>query len=157
VRIAGTISPGNRVGALTVGDATWAEGGRYFWEIEDVIPDDATGGWDRLLIHGKLTVAASAARKFTIDIASLAPGTRNEGDAADFSADSDYRWVIASATEGIRLLGRDAFEDRFELNPAGFSHERQADSADGAFSIAVDGNDVVLLYRAAKRSRARQR
>jgi len=130
------LAPGNSPGSLMVeGNVTWASGGIYQWEINDVDADD---GWDLLEITGSLTLTASAATPFVIEITSLSL-SNIAGAVHDFAALGSYSWVIATASGGIIGFSRDKFFldfSRFDYSPEpGYQ-----------FDLIQNGNQLVLTY-----------
>jgi autotransporter-associated beta strand protein len=78
----GTLSPGSGPGTLTTsGDATYAGGGTYTWEINDAGGVKGTN-WDLHDITGDLTITADSGTPFTIAITSLNGAVA--GEAANF-------------------------------------------------------------------------
>lgn len=97
----GTLAPGNSPGQLNVaGDAIWAGGGTYEWEINKFLGGTAGTNYDFLNIAGKLTITATALDKFLIDVISLMPSNR-PGDADEFYPTFDFGFAIATAAGGI--------------------------------------------------------
>lgn len=134
-----TLSPGNSPGTLITASQTWAGGGSYLWEINDV--DAGAGsdpGWDWLNITGTLDISATNLNPFNIQITSLSLANI-AGDVHDFADLVSYSWVIASASGGITGFDPTAFN----LDVAGFQN-----SFSGSFGIALSGNDLLLNYTA---------
>lgn len=140
-----TISPGNSPGTANTGSQTWAGGGSYLWEINDVLGGAGSDpGWDLLLGTGALDITATSGSPFTINITSL-DLTNSAGNAANFDETADYSWLIAQF--GTPVTGFDP--DAFFLNTAGFSNPFS-----GTFGIAlgnsnnIDGDDsqIYLTY-----------
>jgi autotransporter-associated beta strand protein len=134
--IGGTVSPGTRVGTLTTGGQTWSGGGTYKWEMNDAF--GAMGqdpGWDTLTINGALNIAATSGSKFTIDITSLAGSA--PGNAANYASNVEYTWTILTTTDGISGFDPAAFN----VTTTNFSNSL----GNASFSIAQDGNDLVII------------
>jgi len=132
-----THSPGNSPGTQSLAGATWATGGNYLWEINDVNAGIGLDpGWDWINITNQLNITATGGGQFNILITSL-----NLADAAgpvhDFNDLQEYSWVIASAGGGINGFNA---ED-FHLDTAGFVNSFQ-----GAFYLTLSGNDLRLNY-----------
>ncbi len=134
----GTLSPGNSPGTMTViGNATWAGGANYLFEINDAMGASGSDpGWDLLDITGSLAITASAGNEFTLDVDSLTI-VNTPGAAANFNPANSYSWTFASAGGGI--VGFDPLA--FLLDLSGFSNPFS-----GTFSIAQLGNNLNLLY-----------
>ena len=98
----GTNSPGSiGPGTLTSGAQTWAAGGNYVWEINN--PNGSAGGssgWDLINISGALTITATSATKFNLDLASLTAANIS-WVLTNFNNTATYVWTIATASGGI--------------------------------------------------------
>ncbi len=102
----GTIAPGINVGTINTGNQTWNAAGHYAWQINDALGTAGSDpGWDTVAINGTLTIAATSAGKFNIDVQSLS-GTA-PGNAASFNSGST--WAIATTTGGITGFDPTAF------------------------------------------------
>ena len=102
----GTIAPGINVGTINTGNETWNAAGHYAWQINDALGTAGSDpGWDSATINGTLTIAATSAGKFNIDVQSLSGTT--PGNAANF--DSGSIWAIATTTGGITGFDPAAF------------------------------------------------
>jgi len=135
----GTIAPGNSPGTLHAGATTFAGGGSYLWEINNV--DGTAGadpGWDLLAVNGGLTISATNANPFTIDVTSLTSGNV-AGLATGFSTSASYSFTLVSTTTGISGFSA----DKFTVNTSGF-----ANIFDGTWALALanGGNDLALTY-----------
>ena len=128
VTISGTISAGSSPGTLTTGALTWNGGGTNLWEVTD-------GGSD-LIIADSLTIAATSANKFTINVTAL-------GALTGWNNAAERDWTIVQTTGGITGFSGDkfAFVDNFSgLNPY----------TTGNFKVVVVGTDLVLRYSTVK-------
>lgn len=134
------LSPGNSPGTMSiVGNANWAGGGNYLFEINDALGNAGSDpGWDLLDITGSLTITATVGDEFTLDVDSLLL-SNTPGDAANFNSASNYSWTFASAAGGV--VGFDPLA--FLLDLSGFSNPYP-----GMFSVALLGNDLNLVYTA---------
>ena len=133
------LSPGNSPGTLNTGAQTWAGGGSYLWEINDVNAGIGTDpGWDWVNITGSLTITATALNPFNIDITSLTLAN-TAGSVHDFADLTSYSWTIATASGGISGFDVNAFN----LNTSAFQN-----AFTGNFSLSTIGNDLVLNYTA---------
>jgi hypothetical protein len=134
----GTLSPGASPGTLATGPQTWSGGASYIWEINSAAGTAGIDpGWDLINITGGLTISATPADKFNINITSL-DGSNNPGDANAFDNTFPYTFTILTTTAGI--TGFDA--NAFNVNASAFSNAL----GNGAFIIATAnaGNDLVL-------------
>jgi len=132
------LAPGNSVGHLETGAATWLSGGVYEWEIADA-GGTAGSGWDLLTLSGDLDLSSLTPGGFEIRITSL-DALGNAGPASGFDSSAPGNWLIASV-EGGDVLGFDATlftitTDDF-LNPFG-----------GAFAITASEDALFLTYSA---------
>lgn len=136
----GTVSPGASSGTLTTGSQTWSGGGNYVWEINHANgTQGANPGWDFLNINGTLTINASSANKFNLQVTSLTLGG-GSGSASSFDSLQNYTWTIATASGGI--LGFDPL--KFTLDVSAFQNSLDG----GSFGISQSGNDLSLTFSA---------
>jgi autotransporter-associated beta strand protein len=136
VTLNGTVSPGASVGTLTSGSQSWNGGGACVFELSSAVN---SAGMDRLNINGTLDVQANSGGLFTLKLTSMA-NNNTPGLVPDFNTGSNYTWVVATASGGI--LNFDA--TAFAIDTSAFSNAFY-----GAFSVAVQGNNVVVNYTAA--------
>jgi len=133
------LSPGNSPGTLTTLSQTWAGGGSYLWEINDVTGTmGADPGWDWLTIDGTLTLTATHLNPFELHLTSLTLAS-SPGVVYNFDQFADYTWTIATASGGI--FGFDA--DAIQLNTTQFTN-----FFTGSFALDVSGNHLILSYTA---------
>ncbi|MBS0632150.1 MAG: autotransporter-associated beta strand repeat-containing protein [Verrucomicrobia bacterium] len=136
----GTLAPGDGIGTLFAGSTTLEGGGKLQWQINSVgTGNNLLGqnpGWDLLSINGTLDLAATEGSKFTINLTSLTTGGA-AGAVADFDPNANYFFTFAQTTDGIQNFDASAFA----LNFDGF-----ANSFTGTWSVAVDGNNLDLVY-----------
>lgn len=136
----GTLSPGASPGTMTTGPQTWNGGANYVWEVNDATATfpGTDPGWDLINITGGLTINATPANKFNINVTSLVADL--PGDAANFVNTSVYTWTILTTTTGITGFDPAAIN----LDLSGFSNPRGA----GTFAVALanGGNDLVLHF-----------
>jgi fibronectin-binding autotransporter adhesin len=142
-----TLSPGASPGNLSFAKGVALSGaGAYNWQIRDAAGTAGSPtGWDLLSIGGALTINATSANPFNINLWSLS-GTAPDvnGNALNFSPTQSSTWTIASAAGGITGFSSDAFVINTAAingtggftNPVGF----------GTFSLAVAGNDLNLVF-----------
>ncbi len=133
-----TLAPGASPGTLTTGSQTWAGGSTLVWELSQA--DGAEGGdpgWDTLKIDGSLTVNASAANKFTVQIVSLASNNQ-AGASANFDSTKDYVWNVARTQGGVT---------GFDASAMALDTSRLANPLNGGkLQLEVRGNDLVLVF-----------
>ena len=141
----GTLTPGNSPGTLNTGSQTWFNGSNYNWQIFDAA-GSAGSGYDLLNIAGSLDLSNLTAGGFGINMWSLSGINPDvNGNATNFNAANNYSWILAQAAAGITGFEATDFSIFTSANngAAGFSN-----TFDGALSIAVAGNNLVLNYQA---------
>jgi len=133
----GTISPGvNGVGAITNnGPITFGAGGNFAVAIQDVAAGSGIG-WDFLQANGILNVQVTNGNPFTIQLASLANNA--PGDVTNFNFNTNYDWVIATASGGITNFAA----NKFTVDISQF----QNDLAGGYFYVRTNGNSLILSF-----------
>jgi autotransporter-associated beta strand protein len=131
----GNLSPGNGVGVLGSGAATWNGGGVYVWEINDPLTNS---GWDLLSVSGMLNIGASPASKFVIRPTTLAGNV--PGLLPSFNNQVNYTWTLATATGGVAGLDPNAFT----VDTSSFSNSLSG----GAFTVEQTGGAIVLKFHA---------
>jgi hypothetical protein len=123
---------------------TWNGGGNYVWELNDAtaaIPG-LDPGWDLISITGGLTINATPASKFTINVTSLALDNQ-PGLAANFDNTAIYAWTILTTTTGITGFDPAAFA----INTSGFANP--IGNGTFALGLANGGKDLVLNFAVA--------
>lgn len=142
-----TISPGNSPGTATTTSQTWAAGGTYVWEINNVTGTAGSDpGWDLINGTGTLTITASIGTEFIIDITSLTLGNI-AGDAVNFDQMLNYAWLIA---DFAAVTGFNATD--FIVDATGFNNN----TFTGAFAVALgdspgiggDNSQIWVTYTA---------
>ena len=144
---ASMLCPGTNVGTLTVTQGlTWGTGGNYNWQMMSATGTaGSTTSWDLANVGGTLSIAATQADPFKINLWTLSGSTTN-GAAANFNAGQNYTWKIASATGGITGFAT----NKFRINTSatngtgGFANSYGS----GTFSVAQAGNEIDLVYTA---------
>lgn len=142
---AGTISPGNSPGNLTLGSTQWDGAGDYNWQIHDATGTAGTD-FDLLTINGTLDL--SSASGWAINLWSLSGvGPDTNGDALNFNNAQSYSWTIATTTGGVTGFNAANFVINTAANngTSGFSN---ALPQGGTFGLALanNDNDLVLTY-----------
>jgi hypothetical protein len=143
VALSGAVSPGGAgTGWITnIGAMTFGAGGHYLFDMEDAIGQPGTN-WDFLSISGGLSIQSANTNPFVIQLRSI-DGNLNDGNpgAADFGTDSSQSWVIATAAGGITNFSA----DKFAVDTSAFAN----DLAGGHFSVATNGNSLLLTFTSA--------
>lgn len=136
-----TLAPGNSPGTLVAGNTTFASGGTLVWEINSA--NGAPGalvGWDLLSINGGLTITATSATPFQIDLTSLTSGNA-AGLVGDFNAGASYSFIFATASGGITGFSADKFDIRTTQFGNSFS---------GPWTVSSNGFNLSLDYNVAQ-------
>jgi autotransporter-associated beta strand protein len=139
LQLNGTLAPGNSPGTLTAGDTTFAGGGTYQWQLNDAAGSAGTN-WDLLAVNGTLTLSATSANPFTLDLTSLTLADAT-GDAANFNAASDYSFTFLTTTNGVSGFLSDAFA-------IDTTHFTNPFSGTWSVSLTNSGHDLSLHYTA---------
>jgi fibronectin-binding autotransporter adhesin len=132
------VSPGQSPGTLSVvNGATLAAGSNFVFELADAAGTAGTD-WDLLSsVGGTLTLLGTSASPINVSLTSL-DATFAPGLAANFDATLNYSFVIASfATITV------SDPNGFLIDTTGF-----ANTFDGAWSMALDQNQLSLVYTA---------
>ncbi len=138
----GTLSPGVKVGTLHTGNEIWNGSGVLSVEIKDAAGIEGVG-WDLLTLNGSITVTATPANKFILDLHSLTAADL-AGIAQNFDPNQSFSWRIATATGGINLPAGQTEDTVFGFMIDGFTNPLNG----GKFSldIANAGRDLQLIY-----------
>jgi autotransporter-associated beta strand protein len=147
IESAATLSPGNSPGTLGfAGGLTWNSGGNYDWQMLSSTGNAGAGNtWDLVTAAGALTIAATSADPFKINLWSLSSiGPDVSGDATNFDPNQSYSWRIASAAGGISGFAADKFliNTSAANGAAGFSNTL----AGGTFSLSQSGTNLNLVF-----------
>lgn len=135
----GVLAPGNSPGTLSSGDTTFAGGGSYVWEVNDVNGVAGTN-WDLLDVTGTLTIDATEDNPFTIAVTSL-DGSNQPGQTANFDDQSGYSFLLVSTTGGIAFGPGTSIVGSFDVDTSAF-----ANSFAGNWSVDRSGNDLYVAY-----------
>ena len=142
VNTGGILAPGNSPGTLSAGDTVWAGDASFILEL-----DNATGtkgsNWDLLAITGTLTINATAANPFTINVDTLLNGTDTAGAMDNFDANSNYAWTFVETSGGIAYGASASIGASFVIDSSGFTN-----ATNGTFSVTQIGNNLALAYTA---------
>ena len=136
----GILSPGHSPGVTTAESSIWGESGVYLWEINDALGTAGTlaSGWDLFSVDNALTITATSANPYVIQVHSLTLANV-AGNAANFSSGQNYAWKIASTGAGI--VGFNS--SFFSINTANFTN-----TFAGTFSVGLTNSnkDLNLIY-----------
>jgi len=135
----GTLAPGNSPGTLNAGSTTWESGGNFEWEVNNAAGIVSTN-WDLLNITGGLTITATDANPFTVNLVSLTAANAT-GLVPNFDADANHSWTFVTTTTGITFDGAASIGASFAINASGFQN-----TLNGIFGLAQDGNDLNVTY-----------
>jgi autotransporter-associated beta strand protein len=145
---AATVSPGASPGTLTLTEnAALAAGGNYNWQVANAAGAAGTStGWDLLRVGGTLTVAATQADPFRINLWSLSGiGPDVSGSASNFNPLLSSSWTIASAAGGVTGFAPDRFRitQSATNGTGGFANGLNG----GTFSVTLSGStDIALVF-----------
>ena len=134
----GVLAPGNFTGTMNAASSIWNGGGIYSWQVNNFLGSMGSG-WDSLNISGALSIAASSANKFVIDIVSLLSNNSALGSAANFNDANNYSFAIATAAGGISGFDASYFQVDTGNLVNGFT---------GNWGVAKSGNNINLTYTA---------
>src|SRR5690625_1398013 len=141
-----TISPGNSTGTAYYENITLGSGENMLWEISD--PNGVEGGslgWDLVQVNGSITINATAANPFKIDLRSINSWNNEEDFLTSFSPGYDHCWPIMVANGGIQ--GFDS--SKFDIDPSGFTDNTPTFGGHFELSLGDSGNTLYLCFRAA--------
>jgi fibronectin-binding autotransporter adhesin len=124
----------------TGGTVTYAGGGHYDWEINDISGSQgASPGWDHHNITGPLVISATSGNKFKINVAGLT--SANElGLVSGWNPNIDHTWTIATASGGISGFSA----DKFTVDASTFTAYNSV--GDGTFVVQVSGNNLQVKF-----------
>jgi autotransporter-associated beta strand protein len=111
------LNPGNSPGTLTAADSIWNSGSTYNWEIDQASDGTAGVNWDVFNVTGDLDLSAlSSTAQMNLVLNSLP-------SMVDFSATSQYSWVIAQAGSftGTGLTDGANVTELFNINATAFN------------------------------------
>lgn len=142
-----TLTPGASPGTLTVTQgATWASGGAYEWQVADAGGSAGMStGWDLFSVGSTLSITATPADPFKLNLWSLAStGPDVSGSASNFNPALGSTWRIASAAGGISGFSPDKFRVNVSATngTGGFTNGLLG----GTFRLAQAGNDINLVF-----------
>ncbi|MFM1904924.1 MAG: hypothetical protein RLZZ440_2824, partial [Planctomycetota bacterium] len=136
-------------GTLAAASATLAAGGDFVFQIADAA-GIAGSSWDLLDLAGDLSVSATQAAPYTIDLWSVSFGDTS-GPAANFDPLQPYRWTFLETGATVDAVDLAAFT----VNPTatggtgGFANDTQGGSFSVAVSTSGTGLDIVFRPNAA--------
>lgn len=139
VMVGGSISPGSSPGTLYTGNQTWGQNGSYLWEINDATGTEGMNpGWDVIDVNGTLTIDATSANPFAINMTTLnAGGTASP--LTSFNSNNDYEWTLVRTTGGIVNFA----PNKFNLPTGGFLNAL----GNGQFMLDLSPDQKKLVLR----------
>jgi fibronectin-binding autotransporter adhesin len=148
LRVAGTLSPGNSPGNLTIdGTLAWeSTDAGYLWEINDAT-GAAGAAWDLVTVTGALDLSAlSAETRYGIDLVTLDLANA-AGPMVNYVNGENYAWKLVSASSvllpGGAAAGGTDITSLFNVSFAGWANPAPGT---GNFSIRVsDGGSGIEL------------
>ena len=144
--VAGTLSPGNSPGSMSVGSQAWVNDGDYNWQILN-----ATGlagsGFDTIAMTGTLDLTSLTTGGFGINLWSLASISPDvNGNALNFDNTLTQSWNLLTAS--VAIIGFDAADFVINTGVANGTGGFGNDLGGGAFSMGTSGNNLVLNFTA---------
>jgi len=142
-----TLSPGASPGNLTFSQSlSFTSGANYNWQmLSGTGTAGATNAWDLVTVTGSLSIDATSADPFKINLWTLSgTGPDVSGNAANFNSSQDYTWKIATASGGI--AGFDATKFRIITSATNGTGGFSNGYGSGTFSIAQSGNNLNLVF-----------
>ncbi|HRZ87765.1 MAG TPA: autotransporter-associated beta strand repeat-containing protein, partial [bacterium] len=143
--VVGTVVPGTPgvnlgIGALTVGDATFAGNGSLVVKFRDVSGVAGTG-WDEIIVTGEngLDITATSGSTFSVALVTL-DASGNPGDCDGFDNTVSHSYNIVTTANGIAGF----VADKFSLYPAQFTN----DLGGGYFTLGQSDKNMVLEFNA---------
>ncbi|MFM8494335.1 MAG: autotransporter-associated beta strand repeat-containing protein, partial [Planctomycetia bacterium] len=139
-----TLSPGNSPGTITAPSGTWAGGANYNWQLVDATGMAGTD-WDLADFSGVLDITATSGAPFNVNLWTLSStGPDVNGNASNFSSNSQYSWKIATAAGGVTGFAA----NKFQVNTSGTNGTAGFANSfgNGQFSVANVGNDVNVVF-----------
>jgi autotransporter-associated beta strand protein len=130
------VSPGASPGILTVGATTFAGGARFAFEINSTTAAPGVG-WDLLSISGALTITATPANPFIIDLTSL-DLSNNAALLTNFNNTGTYSWQFVSTTGGVTGFNTGSFQ----YNASQFQNSLGA----GHFFVSESSGNLFLNF-----------
>jgi autotransporter-associated beta strand protein len=139
VAAGGILSPGNSPGTLNAGNTTFAAGGTFTFELNNATGTAGTN-WDKLSLTGALTLDATSANPFVVNLASLTLANA-AGLAANFDATVNSTFTFVTTTDGVANFAA----DKFSVDTSAFTNP-----FGGAWAVALtnDGKDLSVTYTA---------
>lgn len=135
------LSPGYSPGKMTFGAGlTLQQGSAMDFEVQFAGGNPGIGYDTVEVTFGSLDFSAVSAGGFTLKLISLAAGG-GAGDVSDFSADTNYSWLLFSTTG---LAGFDL--SKVTLDASLFSNSLDAGLGNGWFSLSQSGNDLFVNF-----------
>jgi len=122
--------------ASTVGATTFAGGARFAFEINSTTAAPGVG-WDLLSISGALTITATPANPFIIDLTSLNL-SNTAALLSNFNAANSYSWQFVSTTGGVTGFSAGAFR----YNASQFQNSLGA----GHFFVSESSGNLFLNF-----------
>lgn len=139
VVVNGTISPTGvlgSIGTLSTGAETWNGGGSLLLQINNATGIAGTN-WDRLNLSAGLTINATNANRFIINLDGL-NGSGALGLVTNFNQASSYSWTIANAASIAGFA-----PDKFTVDASDFALNNPYT---GVFSLTATTNTLNLVY-----------
>lgn len=141
----GSISAGDEIGVLNLGNTIWFGGAANRWDIANAAGTPGVG-WDLLNINGTLTLLSTVPNRAIIDITSFTLGGA-PGLAANFDPTQNYLWTFVQTSGGIVFEPGFDVSTVFDLVTGNFGNP----TLGGHFGVELsgDGRSLNISYNAA--------
>lgn len=138
---------GNSPGRGQVGTFAINPGGTLQFDINDATgsagpqPPTTTRGWSTTQVFDHIDFSATSAAKFNVNVVSLlAPLGDSPGAIANFDPSKPYTWTAFQLQNGAGITGS------FDPNAFNVATAQFSNPFDGRFSVALQGQNVNLMY-----------
>ncbi len=123
-------------------DEAWSGTENYVWDMDDAAGvEGESPGWDLVEVHGILTISATAASTFKIEINSV-NGVGIATSAEHFDKTAAGSWRILHTTQGIQGFER----SKFTLDASAFASVNDLGSGSFLLDISTNSKDLVLRF-----------
>jgi hypothetical protein len=137
----GTSGPGTLTfdGTLISGSTLLLSGGgAYNWQLVDAT--NGNGGWDSVVVQGKVDIAATTSNRFVLSVISVS-SDGSSSPAVNFDPSLAYSWIVLNAQQfTFSGTGGTFNAGAFTINTSAFQNSNV-----GQFSLSVDNTGTNLL------------
>jgi autotransporter-associated beta strand protein len=130
--IGGRVAPGSSPGTLTASNVVLSGGGVYEFEIANVAGTTPGVDWDVIAASGGVTVNATEADPFRVEVSGNAPG---------FDPTAPFSWKLVDSD--LPVTGYSP--RKFSVTHANFTNENMVG---GSFMVGLDGDgDLAIMFQ----------